>query len=40
MHQLEISTTFGYINKLMAHINYLQLFSLIIRTINQPLGDP
>jgi len=40
MHQLVVPITFGYINKLMVHTNYLQLYSLIIRTINQPLGDP
>jgi len=40
MHQLVVPITFGYINKLMVHINYLQLYSLIIRITNQPLDDP
>ena len=40
MDQLVVPITFGYINKLMVHRNYLQLYSLIIRTTNQSLGDP
>jgi len=40
MYQLEVPITFGYISKLMIHTNYLQLYSLIIKTTNQPLSDP
>jgi len=40
MHQLESPITFGYINKTSDIKNYLQSCSLIMRTINQPLGDP
>jgi len=40
MHKLVVPITFGYINKINDHTNRLQLYSLIIRTTNQHLGDP
>jgi len=41
MHHLESPTTFGYINKTSDNIqNYLKSCSLIMWTINQPLGNP
>jgi len=40
MHQLVVPISFGYINKTNDAHKSPTIYSLIIRTTNQPLGDP